>query len=702
MNNRKGRMVQSCLTGWLLVTASAVMPQAVKAEAPARPNIIYILTDDLGWGDLGVLFQNSRRDANNRNKPWHLTPNLDQFAAEGVQMPAHYCPAPVCAPSRASILLGVSQGHSNVRDNQFDKALENNHTLATVLKQAGYATVAIGKWGLQGLQPNGNPDTWPAYPTKRGFDYYFGYIKHEDGHEHYPKEGPYRGSKVVWDGTNSITPQLDKCYTADLWTARAKKWIVDHEQGDRSQPFFMYLAYDTPHATDELPTQAYPAGGGLHGGLQWLGTPGHMINTASGQVDSWMYPEYQNVTYDNDNDPSTPEVAWPDVYKRYATDVRRLDDCVADIKQLLKDLNIDNDTLVIFTSDNGPSIESYLPKQPLRADFFDSFGIFDGIKRDCLEGGVRVPTFARWPGHIPAGKIITQPSIAYDWLRTFADVAGIPAPARADGVSLVPELTGQGTQQDRGYLYVEYFNNERTPNYKDFTPSNRGRMRGQMQAIRIGDYVGLRYAIKTPDAPFEIYKVTVDPKEATNLAPGMLALVQTMKTLALQVRRPDDDAPRPYDNELVPASPSVPVVNGVNWKAYEGAYPWVPDLETLASVSSGSTEQPDLNKRTRDNNVGMLFSGYLNVPQDGGYTFYLQADTGALLRIHDATVVDADFGYKAGNEVSGTIQLKAGLHAFRLYYARRDQGKPRLNFSWSGPGIDKQAIPATAFRRTAN
>jgi len=682
---------------------ATVPAQAAPSAPPARPNIIYILTDDLGWGDLGVLFQNSRQAANNRSKPWHLTPNLDRFAAEGVQLPAHYCPAPVCAPSRASLLLGVSQGHANVRDNQFDKALENNHTLATVLKQAGYATAAIGKWGLQGAQAGEtNPATWPAYPTKRGFDYFFGYARHADGHEHYPKEGPYRGSKEVWDGTNNVTPELDKCYTADLWTARAKQWIVEHEHSRPAQPFFLYLAYDTPHATDELPTQAYPAGGGLRGGLQWLGTPGQMINTASGQVDSWRYPEYRDATYAPNHNPAAPEVPWPDVYQRYATDVRRIDDAVADLTQLLKDLKIDGDTLVVFTSDNGPSIESYLPHQPLRADFFDSFGIFDGIKRDCLEGGVRVPTLARWPGHIPAGKVVAQPSIAYDWLRTFAEVAGLPPPARADGVSLLPELSGQGRQADQGCLYVEYFNNEKTPSYVDFTPSNRGRMRNQMQAIRIGDYVGLRYDIKSPADAFEIYQVTVDPKEATNLAPRLDALEQKIQASVLQIRRPDREAPRPYDNELVPPSPAVPVVPGVEWRAYEGTYPWVPDLETLPAAASGTADQPDLQPRPRDNDLGMLFTGYLEIPRAGNYTFYLAADTGALLRIHEATVIDADYGYPAGQEVSGGIQLQAGLHPFRLYYARQNQGKPMLQFSWSGPGIAKEPVPAGIFRRPSN
>src|SRR4029453_9268074 len=143
---------------------------------PSKPNIIFILTDDLGYGDYGVFFQNLRQEKGDRSEPWHFTPQIDKMAAEGLQLRHHYCPAPVCAPSRASLLLGVHQGHANVRDNQFDKALENNHTLATVLKQAGYATAAIGKYGLQG--GGGNPAAWPAYPTKRGFDYYFGYVRH--------------------------------------------------------------------------------------------------------------------------------------------------------------------------------------------------------------------------------------------------------------------------------------------------------------------------------------------------------------------------------------------------------------------------------------------------------------------------------------------------------------------------------------------
>ena len=185
-----------------LVTLTSV--SASPEVAAKRPNILFILCDDLGYGDIGVFNQTARQA---RKEPAILTPNLDAMAAEGIALRGMYCPAPVCAPSRASLFSGVTQGHSNVRDNQFDKALEDNHTIASVLHQAGYRTALIGKWGLQGR--GRSPETWAAYPTKRGFDDFFGYVRHGDGHEHYPKEGLYSGKKEVWDGGKEISADLD-------------------------------------------------------------------------------------------------------------------------------------------------------------------------------------------------------------------------------------------------------------------------------------------------------------------------------------------------------------------------------------------------------------------------------------------------------------------------------------------------------------
>jgi len=664
-----------------------------------KPNIIFILTDDLGYGDLGVLFQNMKAKEKGFSHPREYTPNLDQMAAEGALMSQHYSAAPVCAPSRASLLLGRSQGHANIRDNQFDKALDNNHTLGSVLQTAGYTTAAIGKWGLQGK--GGKAPNWTAHPLNRGFDYYLGYIRHGDGHEHYPKEGIYRGSKEVYENRTNIADDLDKCYTTDLFTAAAKKWIVDFKRGeDGDKPFFMYLAFDTPHAVLELPTQAYPAGGGLNGGLQWLGEPGKMINTASGEVDSWMHPDYANATYDDDGNENTPQVAWPDVYKRYATDTRRIDDAVGDILQLLKDLKIDENTMVVFTSDNGPSKESYITNEPISPSFFKSFGPFDGIKRDCLEGGVRMPTLAIWPGHIPAGRQIETPSISYDWMPTFAQMAGLPAPAISDGVSLLPSLLEEGKQPNSN-IYIEYFQPGKTPEYADFIPEHQGRRRNQMQMVRLEDYVGLRYDITSQDDDFEIYNVVKDPQQTQNLAqdPKLALLQQQMKDKTLRSRMPNNTALRPYDDALIPAIPERELEGGIKWRAYEGSFPWVPQVSTLKEFGSGEEKELSAVIQYSPKAGAILLEGYLNVPVDGDYTFYVSANSAAFLRIHDVAVVDADYEYFRNAPKSGDIKLKAGLHPYRLYYTPGPKGKPSLKLEWSGPGITREAIPAKSFFR---
>ncbi|MBM3878777.1 MAG: hypothetical protein FJ387_03520 [Verrucomicrobia bacterium] len=686
------------VTALLLGVGSALSASPTAEPAAKPPNIVFILTDDQGYGDVGVFYQRARAAANVRSEPWHFTPSLDALASEGAMLRHHYCPAPVCAPSRASLLLGVHQGHANVRNNQFDKALEDNHTLASVLRQAGYATACIGKWGLQGSGTH--PGAWPAYPTQRGFDYYFGYVRHTDGHGHYPKdEARHRGPKQVWEGASEVSAALDLCYTADLWTARAKQWILDQHRTNAAAPFFLFLAYDTPHAVLELPTQAYPTGGGVRGGLQWLGTPGRMINTATGTADSYYHPDYASQTWDHDGNPSTPEVAWADVYQRYATAVRRIDDAVGDLKLLLSDLNLHTNTLMIYTSDNGPSIESYL-SEAYAANFFNSFGPFDGIKRDLWEGGVRMPTLAWWPGRIPAGIAHDTPSQFHDWLATFCEAAGLAPPARTDGVSLLPSLTGNGRQR-APTVYIEYYQNGTTPSYPEFLSAHRGRRRQEMQAIRLGDFVGVRYDAVSHGADFEIYNVVTDPQQALNLATStaFAPLQQQMKQAVLRLRRPDLTAPRPYDRELVPATQPHPVTPGVEWRSYTGSYPWVPEWSSVTPAASGETDAVTLAVRPRDREFGLLFTGYLAAPVDGDYTFYLSANLGALLRVHEATVIDADFGYVAGTERRGSIRLQAGLHPYRLYFLQGTNGSAALEWSWSGPGFPQQPLPLSALYR---
>jgi arylsulfatase A-like enzyme len=671
---RKGSLLSILCITWLL---------SGTAVAQKKNNVIFILTDDLGYGDIGVFNQLQRRSI--KGLPYELTPNIDAMAKGGARFIQQYANAPVCAPSRASLLTGVNQGNASVRDNQFDKQLEENYNVANVLKAGGYNTVAIGKWGLQGVKEVG-PD-WPAHPLKRGFDKYYGYMRHNDGHEHYPVEGIYSGKKQVWDDYKEVSSGLSKCYTTDLWTAAAKKWIADHSNGkDADKPFFMYLAYDTPHAVIELPTQAYPNGGGLKGGLQWLGNSGDMINTASGTPDSYVYPAFANATFDDDKNPATPEVPWPDTYKRYATAVQRIDAAVGDIRQLLQDLHIADNTLIVFTSDNGPSIESYLPASfvPNHPAFFGSYGPFDGIKRDCWEGGLRMPTIAIWPKHIKAGTVVNTPSMLSDWPATFADVAHLPAPARFDGVSLLPSLTGTG-RQEKSLVYVEYFESGRTPTFKEFEASRRGKLRKQMQAIRLDSLVGVRYDIQSSADDFEIYNVLKDPKETSNLAKmtGYAAIQSTMKDKVLQVRRPDAEAPRPYDNDAIPAVGDVKnITPGLVWIYYKGTFPWVSKPGNVAPDQSGIST----NLSTKSRNHGLtLFKGYIHIPVDGRYTFIFSANSKAYIRLHEATLIDADFGYQPGKERTQTANLKAGLHPVSIYFY---SGTSRTGFKFSCIGTD--------------
>ena len=663
----------------------AFLTVSAHAAAP-RPNIIYILTDDMGWGDYGVFFQNLRKEKGDRSEPWHMTPALDEMAATGMQLPHHYCPAPVCAPSRASLLLGVHQGHSGVRDNQFDKALPDNHTLATVLKNAGYSTAAIGKWGLQG-GPVWNdkesvgkvgPKDWPGYPTKRGFDFFHGYVRHVDGHAHYPKED----GKEVWENEEEISAKLDKSYTTDLFTARAKAWISDQKKQTPDKPFFLYLAYDTPHAKIQVATGKYPEGGGLKGGLQWTGEAGKAITSATGTPDSYIHPDYADATWDDDKDPATPEVAWPDVYQRYASMVRRIDECVGDLTQTLKDLGIDENTLVVFTTDNGPSQESYLPEK-YEANFFNSFGPFDGIKRDVLEGGIRTGAIARWPGHTDGGRISGLPCQAHDWLATFAELAGMPAPANADGTSLVPTLTGKG-EQKTPQVYVEYLQgNQKTPNYAEFEKARRGAKRGQMQAIRFGNLIGMRYRVSSHADPFEIYDVVADPKQLKDLAPDMPEMQEKMQDAVLRMRRPEASAERPYDDQLMP-SLEVESEPGIVARSYTTTAPYLARLDDLKADSEEIAE--GIKTASGD---WILFSGYVEIPGEGSYTFHLPARATALLRVHEATVIDSGFA-PAEKEISSAVLLAKGKHPIRFYWKKSDIA-PSLEIS--SEKSERQPIP---------
>ncbi|HEV2390832.1 MAG TPA: sulfatase-like hydrolase/transferase [Verrucomicrobiae bacterium] len=625
---------------------------------PGHPNIIFILADDLGYGDLGVLYQNSRPSG----MPRMATPQLDSMAAQGMVLRQHYTSAPVCAPARASLLMGQNQGNCPIRDNQFDKALPVNHTLATVLKRAGYYTGAIGKWGLQGRGPS-----FPGHPLRHGFDEFYGVLGHGQAHHHYPGN-----TGLIMDMFSPITNGLDAAYDTDLYAARAKKFIRERASAP-AKPFFLYLAFTAPHFFEELPTQPYPSGRGLKGGLQWP------LNTNSGRTNSWYHPDYANQD-------------WPDVEKRHATMVRRLDDAVGDILQLLRDLNLAANTLVVFSSDNGPHNEKGQDPR-----FFGSWGVMHGIKRDLWEAGIREPTFAWWPGHIAPRSSSDFACSFSDWMPTFAQLGGLPPPAQSDGVSLMPTLLGSGRQRSRGFLYWEYaFVTKRLKQFpvdRELFARKAIPTRGQLQALRLGNFTAVRYAITNSSEPFRLYNVATDPHEDFNLAQYSTnaALMKQINELVRQVRRPEPSTRRPYDGDLVPPVHSASMKPGsVRYAVFPGAWPWVPDFDALVPANTG--EAATLEQPLNETNAafGASFKGVLDVPRDGLYTFYLKSDSGAQMWVHEAHVIDDDFNHD-GTEISASILLQAGAHPVRLFY-RHSPGPVLLSVEFSGPDISRRPV----------
>lgn len=665
------------------------------AAAQDRPNIIFFFVDDLGYGDIGCFWQDQRA-----NPKKFDTPTLDTMAAQGAKLTHHYIPAPVCAPSRGSLLQGRHQGHCDIRDSQFDKALPPNHTIASVLKAAGYRTIHIGKDGLAGAENSvtltgTGSQNLASHPLDRGFDRFFGYLFHADGHEHFPNNGTTDKGAFIYDDYRQVTDASADLYTTDAWTAAAKKEIITEATDGDNQPFFLYLAYDTPHFKMQRPAVAYPSldtdGNPLTGGIQWT-----TATDGSGKV---RYATTANGTgvMDAFTHPDIP-AGWANSEKQHVGMIRRIDESIADILRTLEDLGIDDNTLCVFTSDNGPHNEGNNPRT------FESYANMEGIKRDMWEAGIRAPAIIRWPGKIagatnnPANiHEISRPIALWDWMPTFCELAGVTAPAYCDGVSIAPTLTGTGTQREKGYLYFEFQNSGNTPDWAEF-PNHRNDPKGQMQCLRIGNHMGIRTAIATGNENFEIYDVTTDPGQANNLAASLPALQAEMKFLAQTARRPGAGVTRPYDGTALPPRGPAASANGVKWSSFSdpaGTWDWVPEFRDLSPVATGVSTTPDLAVRPSDEHFGIAFTGYLQVPTAGAYTFHLASDTGAQLWLHDGHLIDDDFNH-SGNASSAPVQLAAGLHPFRLYYRHRT-GARTLALEWTGPGIARQPVPASAY-----
>ena len=439
------------------LASTAAAGTALNAQSSAsNPNIIFIMADDLGYGDLGCYGQKTIQ-----------TPNIDRLAADGVRFTQVYAGSTVCAPSRCTLMTGKHQGHAIVRGNRDPEVAlrAEDTTVAEVLKRAGYTTALYGKWGVGGPVTSGRPNL-------KGFDDFFGYLSQWHAHTFYPEH--------LWENEieRFIRGNLGRQqgeYSHDLFTDRALKFL----DRKHDKPFFLYLPYTIPHTNNEL-------------------------GRATG--DGMEVPDYGSYV----------EKDWPNPEKGFAAMIERLDRDVGRILDKLRERGIDDNTIVFFTSDNGPHREG-----GHNPEFFQSRGPLRGIKRDLYEGGIRVPALARWPGTIKPGQVSDQVWAFWDVLPTLAELGGATAPSDTDGISMVPVLLGK-TQKQHEYLYWEFHE------------------RGFRQAIRMGDWKGVRLA---KGAKIELYDLAKDLGEENNIAGKHPDIVRKIEQLMKTARTESKEFP---------------------------------------------------------------------------------------------------------------------------------------------------------------
>jgi arylsulfatase A-like enzyme len=433
-----------------------------------KPNIIFILADDLGYGDLGCYGQKRIK-----------TSNLDKMAQEGMRFTQHYAGSTVCAPSRCVLMTGLHTGHCLVRGNARVPLRPSDVTVAELLKKTGYATGIVGKWGL------GEPGS-TGIPNRQGFDYWFGYLNQRHAHNYYPAYLWRNQEKFhLKNEVKSINPPGGVAtkkveYSHDLIAKEALAFLERSKDG----PFFLYLALTIPHANNEARNKG-------------MEVPDHGIY--------------------KDRD-------WPEPQKGHAAMITRMDRDIGRLFAKLKELGIDENTFVMFSSDNGPHREG--GNNP---NFNDSNGPLRGIKRDLYEGGVRVPTLARWPGKIKAGSATDHISGFWDFLPTCAELAGFKPPEDIDGISMVPVLLGKSKKQKKHkFIYWEFHE------------------QGKKQAVRVGDWKGVRLNVaKKPNGPIELYNLKNDIGEKNNVADKHPDIVAKMAEYMKTARVPSKDWPWP-------------------------------------------------------------------------------------------------------------------------------------------------------------
>jgi arylsulfatase A len=428
----------------LAVVASNVLPPALSQSQPP-PNIILIQADDLGYGDLSAYGQAG-----------FATPSIDRLAREGIRFTNYYSGSTVCAPSRAALMTGQHSGHGWIRGNGEIPLRPEDVTAAMLLHDAGYRTAVIGKWGLGMEGTTGQPD-------RKGFDYQFGFLDHRHAHRQYT-DHLYRNSERV-----AIDPTGD--YVNDLFTREAEGFITRADP----KPFFLYLNYTVPHAELRAPEDSMAPLKGKY----LPETP--FVNAAADGRQTGSTPDGASLGYRSQ---PTPHAAFVAMITRMDRDIGRLTDLLAARK-------IDQRTLILFTSDNGPHQEG--GADPAH---FKSSGGLRGIKRDLYDGGIRVPMIARWVGTIPAGRVSNHEWAHWDMLPTLAELAGAKAPAGIDGMSMARALRGE-QQPTHEFMYWEFHE------------------RGFQQAVRMGNWKAVRLK---KDAPLELYDLPDDPYEQRNLA----------------------------------------------------------------------------------------------------------------------------------------------------------------------------------------
>lgn len=441
----------------------------------ARPNIVLIIADDLGFGDLGCYGQEKIQ-----------TPRLDRMAAEGMRFTHFYSAAPVCAPSRGALLTGLHTGHAFIRDNREVKPEgqlplpPETRTLAKLLRDAGYHTALSGKWGLGGPGSTGEP-------LDQGFDRFFGYLCQREAHNYFPDHLWRDRSRVQLEGNSrGIT---GRHYAHDLITTDA----LDFLSSRHDRPFFLTVAYTIPHVALQVPEDSLS--------------------------------EYKGRLPDEPYDGKQGYLPHDHPHAAYAAMVSRMDRDVGRILDMLKERKIDRDTLILFTSDNGPT---HGRVGGADSAFFRSTGGLRGMKGSVHEGGLRVPLLAFWPGRIEAGQMTDTPSAGYDLMPTILDVTGSTSAPGLDGRSLAPILLGKAKSLARDVLFWSF------PGY------------GGQCAVRFGDIKAVRKnLLKNPNAPIEIYDLKKDPAETTDIASERPDLVKRARELMAQEHRASAEFPLP-------------------------------------------------------------------------------------------------------------------------------------------------------------